>query len=170
MGEGQVHVQVHVDSVTGDHPQTMLRLLLVEDTVTLQHPLYWYRQRAAKLGVNERPLRREHHMVVRAVAHQSPLAMALPMSGPGTLRYTFDVAALQHRHAEYHTEGFPAIARAHPSYLTDTADVAMIKGILSTFHDAHDWAIDPARLHIVAFVQDAHTGEVLHAAIVRPTQ
>jgi hypothetical protein len=170
MADGQVRVQVHVDSVTGNHPQTLLRLLLVEDTVALQHPLYWYRQRAEKLGVNERPLRREHHMVVRAVARQLPVAMGIPMSGSGTLPYTFDLAAIQHRRAAYHTEGFPAVARAHPAYLTDTADVTMIKGILSTFPDAQDWTINPARLHVIAFVQDAHTGEVLQAAMVHPTQ
>jgi hypothetical protein len=92
------------------------------------------------------------------------------MSGPGTLQYTFDLAAIQRRHATYHTEGFPAVARAHPSYLADTADVAMVKGLLSTFPDAQDWAIDPARVHVIAFVQDAHTAEVLQSVMVRPTR
>jgi hypothetical protein len=170
MADGQMQVQVHIDSITGHHPQTLLRLLLVEDTVALQHPLYWYRHRAETLGMNERPLRREHHMVVRAVAHQAPLAMALPTSGPGTLSYTFDVAAIQRRQAAYHTEGISALARARPWWLVDTADVTMIKDILSTFPDAHDWTIDPARLHVIAFVQDAHTGDVLQATMARPTR
>jgi hypothetical protein len=160
---------VQVDSITGNHPHTLLRLLLVEDTVAFVHPLYWYRHRAATLGVNERPLRREHHMVVRAVAHQAPLAMALPLSGTGTVQYTFDVAAIQQRQMRYHVDGVPAIARYHPSVLADTADAGMISRMLATFPDAHDWTLNPARLHVVAFVQDAHTGEVLQAVMVRPT-
>jgi hypothetical protein len=42
-----------------------------------------------------------------------------------------------------------------------------VQQIVALFPDAQDWRMDPRRLHVVAFVQDAHTGEVLQAAMVR---
>jgi hypothetical protein len=53
-----------------------------------------------------------------------------------------------------------------PAYFSDPANVTMTKQILRMFPDVQDWHIDPHRLHVVAFVQDAHTGEVLQAAMV----
>lgn len=163
---GQIHVQVRVDSVVGDHPETYLRLLLVEDTVSLLHPLYWYRQRVKQIGGQEYPLRREHHMIVRAVAHTGQLLLGLPLHAPGTVSYTFDVAAIQRRQWDYHNAGVVALRPYGPEYRTDTANVNLMRTILETFPDVHDWRLDPKRLHIVAFVQDAHTGAVLQAVMV----
>ena len=34
------------------------------------------------------------------------------------------------------------------------------------FPDERDWRMNPTRLHVVAYVQDAQTGEILQAATV----
>jgi hypothetical protein len=163
---GDVQVHVTVDSIIGRHPATYLRLVLVEDTVSLLHPLYWYNQLGKKVGYDHKALRREHHMVVRAVAHEHGLPWGLHLSGPGTVTYTFDVAAIQRRALSYHTNGVSAMRVYDPAYFSDPENVTMTEQILRMFPDAQDWRMDPRRLHVVAFVQDAHTGEVLQAVMV----
>lgn len=53
-----------------------------------------------------------------------------------------------------------------PEYRTDTANISMVRTIIETFPDAQDWQMNPKRLHVVAFVQDAPTGAVLQAVMV----
>lgn len=167
---GTVQVHVQVDSIVGRHPATYLRLLLVEDTVSLVHPLYWYNELGKKIGYDHKALRREHHMVVRAVAHEPAVPWGLSLSHAGTVTspvtYTFDVAAIQRRALGYRTQGVSAMQGYDPEYFSDTANVNMTTQILGMFPDARDWRIDPRRLHVVAFVQDAHTGEVLQSTMV----
>ncbi|HXC24493.1 MAG TPA: hypothetical protein VNU46_01160 [Gemmatimonadaceae bacterium] len=175
---GQVIATVHVDSLTGRHAQVFLRLLLVEDTVTLVSPHIEQRWTGLdSLHVAHpfvRPLRREYHMVVRASAHMPGLSLGLPVQVPGTVQYPFDVAAIQRRHQHYYqvaTQQVPPVLEQDSvhRYLQPYMDadwLADFQDYMGMFTALQDWTINPQRLHLVAFVQDAHSGAVLQAAMV----
>ena len=91
--------------MTGHHPKVYLRLLLVEDTVLLTSPRDKSKTFTRAFNTN----------VVRAVAHRPPVDWGLPISAPGTVQYTFDVAALQRRHLDYYKRGVPALLKAEPA-------------------------------------------------------
>ena len=165
---GRVLTHVHVDSVTGQHPKVYLRLLLVEDSIRLRGD-----------GIDRADTflpRLKHHMVVRAVAHRPPVFWALSLQVPGTVNYTFDVAALQRRHLRYYKQGVKALAQAYPvskeprqkrdMFALDSSMLDEWTKQLKRFPDEQDWRMNPTRLHIVAYIQDARTGEILQAAMV----
>ena len=176
---GQVLTRVTVDSITGRHTQVFLRLLLVEDTVTLGSPQI-EEHGALPDPVTKvsrpvvRPLRREYHMVVRAYAHLPGLALGVPVRAGSTQQYTFDVAAIQQRHLRYHQiaaqlAAHTPLQESDQRFLQRFMDADWSKAytdVMGMFTDQRDWEINPMRLHIVAFVQDAHTGEVLQTVMV----
>ena len=157
--------RVKIDSVTGEHSKVFLRLVLVEDTVTLNPNGDGYHM----------PLRREHHMVVRAFAHTKGLTMGLPLQVPKTVQYTFDVAGIQHRHLNYHRLGVHGVALKYipkewytnggPGF-TKEQWYKDLQDAYDKFADEKDWRMNPNRLHVVVFIEDAHTGEILQAAMV----
>ena len=167
---GQVHARVQMDSVTGHHPKVYLRLLLVEDTIQLREEGIGYQYDAYLTP------RLSHHMVVRAVARRAPVSWALPMQVPGTVQYTFDVAAMQRRYLRYYREGVQGIVKTIPlpksadskywEGLPDSSNFFHWTGVFRRFPDEHDWRINPYRLHVVAYVQDATSGEILQAAMI----
>ena len=53
------------------------------------------------------PMRQLHFQVVRAVAQTTSGMWGLPLQVPGTVKYTFDVAAIQRRHLRYYRRGGP---------------------------------------------------------------
>ena len=173
MQGGQVLTRVQIDSVTGQHPKVYLRLMLVEDTVLLTGDGIDWR---ALTGLNaknqydvEQPMRQLHYNVVRAVAHRPPVRWGLPLQVPGTVQYTFDVAAIQRRHLEYYRGGVKAIVDSIPrdnKWLIGNGSHDVFASQLPRFPDEHDWRMNPKRLHVVAYVQDAQTGEILQAAMV----
>ena len=161
--KGSIVARVKVDSVIGKHPKTYLHIVVVEDTVNLLGD-----------GKYESLPRQVHHMVVRAFAHTDKILMALPLKAPGTVEYTFNMAAVQ-------AQALSGTTRVG-SRRWSTGRGAMVMSLrlglgalepreaterqLAKFPDERDWRMDPLRLHVVAFVQDAETAEVLQAVMV----
>jgi len=168
---GRIIASVKVDSITGKHKKTYLRLVVVEDTVHLVADGQYEQPRP---NVAQLP-RQVHHMVVRADAHTKTLSLGLPLRVPGTIEYTFDMAAVQSRFVRYHKFGIDSIAPWdfrtwqeskvvkiwNPDHKKSTEEE------LVKFPDERDWRMDPLRLHVVAFVQDAESAEVLQAVMVQ---
>jgi hypothetical protein len=105
-------------------------------------------------------------MVIRAAARTDKFPLGLPLStqqGKGQLSYTFDVARVQQRLLRIRALGLGESSGTSESEVELTQD---LKGLISLFPDRRDWTLNPARLHIVAFVQDAKTGEVLQAQMM----
>jgi hypothetical protein len=150
---GTLVTQVRVESLTPDHQDVYVRICVVEDTVHLKQAP----------GVPGTP-RLDHYMVVRATAHDAAHPMGLPLHGAGTVSYTFALAKEQQRLLHYWALGkAPVPQTADDSTLTQIQDV---KNLFSVFPDKQNWLIDSTRLHVIAFVQDAHTGDVLQAAMI----
>jgi hypothetical protein len=156
---GRVAVATTIDSVRGRHAHLALRLVLVQDTVVVRG------------GTN----RRVYFNAVRAAAQAEGLPIGLPMptmDSPGTvasIAYTFDVAALNRALQEQHDP--VAFARSLLGSNMSAEELAEnakdCARLIAPFPDPRDWAIDPARLSVVAFVQDLDTSEVLQAAVVK---
>jgi hypothetical protein len=149
---GKIGVSVKVDSITGQHPKLFLRLLLVEDTVAL-HPKDTVPSPIWDID-------REQYWIVYASAHTPALALGLPLPGPGTAKYTFDVAAIQHR--------ILRIRQGETKWVSEVfaKDKEEMLKAIARHPDDRDWRLNPLRLHVVALVQDAQSGEVLQAAMV----
>jgi hypothetical protein len=133
-----IHVNVRADSLHGIHHALALRIVLFADTV-------W------KRGGNAR---RIYTNVVQDAAHNDTLSLGVPLPGslPGTISYSFDLAAIQ---------GARTVER-DDEFVTNATSLA--SGYWGTnFPDPRDWQLDRTRLHVVAFVQDLETGEVLNA-------
>ena len=150
---GTLQTRVHVESLAPNRAETYVRILVVEDTVRLQ--------RAPQFDKGGPYPRVEHYMVVRAFAHDATHVLGLPLTGPGTVSYTFDLAQAQARLLRWWQLGMGA---APGSQEKETAED--VKQMFSIFSDKANWLIHPSHLHVVAFVQDAHTGEVLQAAMI----
>jgi hypothetical protein len=148
---GTLQTRVRVDSVAPGHPDLYVRILVVEDTVRLR------RAPGSTSG-----LRLDHYMVVRAAARDATHAMGLPLHGKGTLSYTFDLAKVQARILRWWQLGMGAA----PGSESEAAGAEDLKTLFSVFAEKENWLIDPARLRVVAFVQDAKTGDVLQAAMI----
>ena len=149
---GTVVTRVTIRSLAPSHADVYVRLLLVEDTVRL----------VLQPGAPGTP-RLVHYMVVRSVASAPKVSLGVPLHGPGSLAYTFDVAAVQQSLVRNRGLGLADIVGASAA---DTAIAMDAWQVMPVFRDAHNWGIDRARLHVVAFVQDAHTGDVLQTQIV----
>ena len=168
---GRVLTRVQVDSVTGQHPKVYLRLLLVEDTVLLIGDGIDWKVKAPH-PYHPQPMRQLHFQVVRAVARTKSVIWGLPLQVPGTVQYTFDVAAIQRRHLRYYRRGSQAFWDMYPDgstfvgFVHKKKDGDGWKGFFDCFPDERDWRMNPTRLHVVAYVQDAQTGEILQAATV----
>jgi hypothetical protein len=133
-----VHVRVMVDSLRGNSHQLAMRIVLFADTM-------W------KRGGNDRRL---YTNVVQDAAHDDTLELGLPLRGaaPVTLTYSFDLAEIQAGRWAERDEGL----NTEPNNLPD-----MTWRI--NFPDPRDWELDRTRLHVVAFVQDLETGDILQA-------
>jgi hypothetical protein len=150
---GTLLTKVRVESLAPDHQDVYVRICVVEDTVRLK-----------KSPEAISTPRLDHYMVVRATAHDTVHSMGLPLHGPGTVSYTFDLAREQRRMLYYWALGkAPVPQTANDSALTQIEEV---KNLFSVFPDKQNWLMNPIRLHVVAFVQDAYTGDVLQAAII----
>jgi hypothetical protein len=133
-----VSVRVTVDSIRGRHRTLVMRIALFADTV-------W------KRGGNDR---RIYTNVVQDAAYDDTLELGLPMPGrtPATIAYRFDLAEIQK----------DRLAERDESLTKDSTSLAdMIYRV--NFPDPRDWELDRNRLHVVAFVQDVETGDVLQA-------
>jgi hypothetical protein len=131
-------VHVAVDSLRGPHRTLALRVVLFADTV-------W------KRGGNAR---RIYTNVVQDAAHNDTLSLGLPLQGslPTTISHAFDLAAIQAART----------AERDDEFVVNATNLASV-GMGTTFPDPRDWQLDRSRLHLVAFVQDLDTGEVLNA-------
>jgi len=183
---GQLRVRVTIDSMTGRHPQLYLRLVLVEDSVTLHSPVlmqwgwwpagtpvyhhvvYGFAQTQARPSREATPLQR-----------MTQTLMGLPLSGLGTREWTFDVAALQRRLWRLRQGDTLMVAQGlqggrHEQWAAvnaQGADVRAFDGtdwlndeyprMLETLPDAQDWHLHPQQLQVVALVEDARSGEIL---------
>jgi hypothetical protein len=134
--QDSVHVRVTVDSLRGNSHRLAMRIVLFADTI-------W------KRGGNDR---RIYTNVVQDAAHDDTLELGLPIRGntPMTITYGFDLAEIQAGRWAERDEGL----NADPSNVPD-----MLWRI--NFPDPRDWELDRTRLHVVAFVQDLETGDVL---------
>jgi len=149
---GKINIGVKVDSLKGNHPQLVLRLLLVEDTLTL-HPSALVDTTTPVWALN-----REQYMLVYATAHTPALALGVPLPGPGTMKYTFDVAAIQRRLLSiYHGD----MTWVNPIYKKE-----WVQEEKARFPSERDWRLNPMRLHVIAMIQDLQSGEILQASMV----
>jgi hypothetical protein len=156
---GQLLTRVTVDSLGPAHRDVYVRLVLLEDTVRLIFDTSAHAVHRTKT---------EHYMVVRSAARTAALPLGLPLQTPhghGRVTYTFDVARLQRELLANKQLGMGLIPA---SQLTpDRAEeIEEMKRIFALFPDGRNWTLDPARLHVVAFVQDPRTGEILQAQMV----
>jgi hypothetical protein len=149
---GKLVTHVRVDSLAPEHHDVYVRLLVVEDTVRLK--------RTAPFDTGYYP-RATHYMVVRAAARDAAHTMGLPLHGPGTITYTFDMAKVQARILRSWALGAGAVPGSEEKEAAQD-----LKSLFAVFSDKSNWTINPARLHVVALVQDAHTGDVLQAAMI----
>jgi hypothetical protein len=153
---GKLTTQVTVDSVSRKHRNLYVRILLVEDTIRLDPVL--------PDSLKEIRVRKDHYMVVRSAARRGRYTMGIPLhvpSGHGRLTYTFDVERLQQSHLRYYTlheAAFPDSGKSLEGVFLDR--------VFAFFPNRDDWTMNPERLHVVAAVQDATTGEVLQAQMV----
>jgi len=146
--QDSLHVFVHFDSIPNraGH-QLALRMVLLQDTVHIRGGT----------------IRRLYLNVVRAEARSSALPLGVPLAPSRTaasVAYVFDlgqitaqVAAMQHPPASYFAQASDPKTAAE-SYRTSYTNL---------FPDSRDWQMDRSRLHVVTFVQDLETGEVLQA-------
>jgi hypothetical protein len=135
-----VNVRVRLDSLRGAHKNLALRIVLVEDTV-------W------KRGGNDR---RIYTNVVQWAADGDCLALGTRLTGPlpKIIPYTFDLAVVQAARTEEWNEGFGKDL--------DSTRLPNLSWRVE-YPDPRDWQMDRTRLHVVAFVQDLDTGDVLQA-------
>lgn len=145
-------VTIYVDSVERTSHRLALRLQLFQDTVWLHS------------GTE----RRIYQNVVRAVAQNDTMPLGIPLAPdvathPAILSYTFDLGAIEAgirggRDAQW-------IMTHDPD--GDYADRAIAAHYAAryrkTFDDDRDWTLDRSRLHVVAFIQDLETGDILQA-------
>lgn len=103
-----------------------------------------------------------HYMVVRGAASEAKHSLGLLLHGPGKVSYTFNLAKSQQSILNLHKLGLGMPPKAG----SDTNNLDLIKEVVSGFPDERAWLINPARLHVVAFVQDVHTGDVLATKMI----
>jgi hypothetical protein len=152
-----VEIGLTVDSVRATHPHVAARITLVQDTVRV-------------MGATNRRLQ---YAVVRAAAQAPGLPIGVPLTGKvgghQTAHYRFDLAALA---AQYVSQRTPAatLRRLYPVDSIYKQQLAqkerMWDAWVSALPDPADSRIDRNRLHVVAFIQDLDTGEILQATRV----
>lgn len=150
---GDLMTQVRVESLAPGHPDVYVRICVVEDTVLLKQAL-----------TAQGTFRSNHYMVVRSVAYDATHPMGLPLHGQGTVSYTFALAKEQQRLLHYWALGHGPVPQTDDD--STLAQIQDVKVLFSRFPDKQNWVMNPARLHVVAFVQDARTGDVLQAAMI----
>jgi hypothetical protein len=145
-----VKVSVMVDSVVGKSRRLALRIVLMEDTVRLRG------------GTN----RRLYSNVLRDHAVTPELPLGLPLAAaPARTVHTFDIAKLREE-LSAQRDVRVAVRFVYPAEKA-TDNVEFTKSMFDRFPDARDWGINPDRLHVVAFVQDLETGDILQGAMTR---
>jgi hypothetical protein len=149
--DDRVLTTVKVDSIVGRRKHLALRIVLLEDTIRLRGGT----------------IRRVFQNVVRGYARsdQLPLGLAIPSTGSSTTAYAFDVAKLQA--AILKDQNPKYLAAAGGDRERDSSYLIYMKESIAQFPDPADWRIDSSRLHVVAYVQDLTTGEVLQASRVK---
>jgi hypothetical protein len=185
---GKIVVRVKVDSITGRHPKLYLRLMLAEDTFTVHPPS------DQNLSSGDYNMHELHNLVYGSAHTQAAtytehnfehtkILMGLPLPKTGrTLAYTFDVAGIQRRILGFRRGDTLVLAHGvqwglnndfrnddHGRYnfLSESDGKTWLEQKpWDNLPDDRDWRLNPQRLHVVAFVQDAQSGEVLQAAIV----
>jgi len=154
---GAVDVALTVDSIGASHRRVAARIVLVEDTVRV------------KGGTN----RRLQYSVVRGAAQSPGLPMGLPLSGAGggrqTVEYHFDLDTIA---AQYVSQRTPR-ETLRKLYPVDSVFQQQLEqkerswnAWVSAMPDPADSRIDRDRLHVIAFVQDLDTGDILQATRV----
>jgi len=144
---GTLSTQVTVTSLAPGHSDVYVRIVLAEDTVHLV------------LGPRNRVFRPDFHMVVRDFARSAQFPLGVPLHGAGAVHYTFDVAKVQ---ADLN-QVFKKTLSDCTLYRKEHSDGGACDVIQPV---ASNYRINPKRLHVVAFVQDAVTGDVLQAQMV----
>jgi hypothetical protein len=189
---GKIGVRVKVDSITGRHPKLYLRLMLAEDTFTVHPPsdqnlssgdynMHEFHNLVYGSAHTEAATYAGHRFEHTKILMGLPLQLPLPKTGR-TLAYTFDVAGIQRRMLGFRRGDTLVLAHGVQWGLnsdfrnSDNGRYNFLaeldgKGWLeqkrwNDLPDDRDWRLNPQRLHLVAFVQDAQSGEVLQAAIV----
>jgi len=150
---GTLSTQVTVTSLAPGHPDVYVRIVLVEDTVHLV------------LGTQPLNIRPDYYMIVRDFARSTQFPLGIPLHGPGTVNYTFDVAKVQQERI-----------REYRQYIADQREwetehrkshIIIDPRVLDILPpNANTYRINPARLHVVVYVQDARTGDVLQAQMI----
>jgi hypothetical protein len=152
-----LNVALTVDSVRVSQHRLAARIALVEDTVRVQ-------------GATNRRLQ---YAVVRAEAQSPGLPMGIPLVGPAggrqTAQYRFDLAQIAEQYAGqmnpavYFRKLYPVDSVYKKQVEDFTAKWSMS---LAQIPDPANAVIHRDRLHVVAFVQDLDTGEILQATRV----
>jgi hypothetical protein len=154
----RVQAALTVDSVRATHRRVVARFVLMEDTV---------RMRGATT-------RRLHYGVVRAASQSPGLALGMPLTfdatGTANTQYTFWLDSIQAQYSNQRTLQYVLAHRTFPSGPVKTpAQYAELFGDMfhpEMFPDADDWIVHRTRLHVVAFVQDLESGEILQTVMV----
>lgn len=154
----RVRVALAVDSVRATHHRVVARFVLMEDTV---------RMRGATT-------RRLHYGVVRAASQSPGLVLGVPLTfdaaGKASAHYTFWLDSIQAQYTNERTLQYVLAHRSFPSGpLKTPAQYAELFADMfhpELFPDADDWIVHQARLHVVAFVQDLDSGEILQAVML----
>ena len=166
---GKIVAKVQVESLSGSHQDVYVRMAVVEDTVNLvvtdTSKLPDYRRPGGEYAY-----RLNHYMVVRSAARDpknpSKYTMGIPLHGSGTVTYTFDMAKTQEQRLHFRALQMGTVK---PKSEWDNEFVRWMadnRDQYSGFGGMEGWTMDPKRLYLVAFVQDAHTGDVLQTQMV----
>jgi hypothetical protein len=153
-----VRARVVVDSVeVSQRPPLAIRIVLVEDTVRLRGGT----------------VRRVHVNVVRgfASAETFPLGIPVDSAADTTATFAFDLATIQKNILAGRDSAWAAQAESRPTRAKPRWRRAKtppdVMEYVNRFPDVRDWTMNRARLHVVAFVQNIETGEILQAVMVR---
>jgi hypothetical protein len=143
----RVKAAVKVDSIVGERNRLSVRIVLYEDTVRVRG------------GTN----RRVYTNVVRRAAGNKDHSLGLPISesSPSTTAWTFDLAEIQRTFLVGYD---PKKALPYVDSAARSESIKLYKEWSDRFPDVNDWKMDLSHLHIVAFVQDLDTGEILQGA------
>jgi len=144
-------------------------MVVVEDTVQLE--LTGDKKFEEKWSGYIHNYRKPHYMVVRSALRDGryPLGTLVHVNGTSTVSYTFDMVKIQKQRLWYRKLSLGEVQpkSAEDSLMLKNMGGLGIGGLGAECGAKKNWMMDPTRLHLVAFVQDVHTGDVLQAQIVR---
>jgi len=151
---GKVVAKVQVTSLSPSNRDVYVRMLVVEDTVRLEIA---DSSRIGNVGYDPKQDRLDHYMVVRAASRSKNYSLGTLLHGNGTVSYTFDMGKLGEQLLRN---------RKIALNVKDTNNMRENRKWGAEFISKRNWIMEPARLHLVALVQDVHTGSVLQARMI----